>query len=147
MSKFKISKGDVRVGNFIYHVENSHIKVTDVYGNVTHRVSKYIAKGQMLSVALENADKDPKMLAWLENYAIAAFNFLSAVPDEELLRTVVEATNDCFLRHKDLYGIKDDISKDEDDKILQETKDEVEAMEELKKTAEEGEKEGDNGAE
>jgi hypothetical protein len=36
-------------------------------------------------------------------------------------------------RHKDFYGIKQDITPEEDKEILQETKETYEAIEELKK--------------
>ena len=36
-------------------------------------------------------------------------------------------------RHKDFYGIKEDIIKEKDDEILQEAKETYEAIEELKK--------------
>lgn len=133
MSKFKISPNDIRVGNFVYHDEPNHIKISDIQGNVTHRISKFIAKGQILMAAMQNSKEDEGQKKYLENYAVVTFNFLSAVPDSKLFEEVLQSTVDCINRHKDIYGIKEDITKKEDDQILAKEKALNEAMEQMKK--------------
>ena len=64
------------------------------------------------------------------------FNVLSCVPDAEFFDALNKASVDCVNRHKDLYGIKENIGKEEDDAILSEQKELNEAMEELKEGAE-----------
>lgn len=134
MSKFKISKDDLRIGNFVFHEEKGHIKVSDLNGNVTHRISTWIAKGQVLKAAMDGLkDGDSNMERYLENYAVVTFNFLSAVPDADLHKEVLESTIACINRHKDVYGIKDDITPEEDAKILDEEKNLEKALEEARK--------------
>lgn len=133
MSKFKISPNDIRVGNFVYHDESNHIKISDIQGNVTHRISKFVAKGQILMAAMQNSKEDEGQKTYLENYAVVTFNFLSAVPDSQLFSEVLQSTVDCINRHKDIYGIKEDIAKKEDDQILAKEKVLNEAMEQMKK--------------
>lgn len=125
--KFKINKSDKRIGNFVYHPENDAVKLSDISGLITHRVSTLIPKGQFIAGAIEN-DYDK----WLEAYAVVMFNVLSCVPDEQFLNELNNAAVNCVERHPQLYGLKKDIDKAEDDAILKDQKEYHEAIESLK---------------
>ena len=127
--KIKLDKRDTRVGNFVYTLEPDHIKVQDISLTITHRINRHIAKGQLLEMMLE----DPKKYGNdLHNYATLMYNLLCTVPDATLYEDMNTAVLACINRHKDVYGIKENIGKAEDDKILQEERELHEAVEEIK---------------
>ena len=126
--KFKINKGDRRVGNFVYHLERDAVKVSDINGIVSHRISTFTPKGQFVAMAVEQKDKED----WLMAYAVTVFNVLSCVPDATFMEELNKSAKDCIERHPDIYGIKKDISKEEDDKVVADQKELHEAVESLK---------------
>lgn len=135
---------DIRVGNFVFHEEDGHVKVEDVAGAMSARVSKYIAKGQFLVMAMDECAGDDGLRNYLQNIAATTFNFLSCVPDYEFMREVNEAVGRCLDRHKDIYGIKEVVDAEEDAKDLQDVK---ETQESIGKLSEQIEKEGEDAAE
>lgn len=127
--KLKLDKRDVRVGNFVYSIEPDHIRVQDISRTITHRISRHIVKGQMLQILLKEPEKHEKAL---RDYATLMYNLLCVLPDAEFYKEMYEAGLRCVNRHKDIYGIKEDITDAEDAKIVQEEKELHEAMEEIK---------------
>lgn len=125
--RLKLSKDERQYGNFIYKNEAEHIKICDINGNLTHRVSKQLTVGRMMEIALKE-----KQTVWLENYATLVWLFSNIVTDEQFFTDVDKACNDCAYRHPEIYGLEPNISKVEDDEILQESKEVYEAIEELK---------------
>lgn len=129
IKKPKIASGDVRVGNFIYHKEEGYIKISDVAGMISHRLSIFIPKGRLLMEAMEQQTEGAKR--FLENYAVVMFNVMGCVVDNKFLAEINDAAHGAINRHKDIYGIKEDISDKEDNQILQEVKETQEAIKEL----------------
>ena len=125
--KLKLSKDERQIGNFIYKNEPEHIKICDINSQVTHRVSKSLNIGRMLEMALKE-----KKEQYLANYAAMTWLFSNIVTDEQFFLDIDKACVDCVNRHKDFYGIKDDITTEQDAEILQEAKETYEAIEELK---------------
>ena len=125
--KLKLSKDERQIGNFIYKNEAEHIKICDINSAVTHRVGKHLNIGRMLEMALKER-KDQ----YLANYAAMTWLFSNIVTDEQFFLDIDKACVDCVNRHKDFYGIKDDITTEQDAEILQEAKETYEAIEELK---------------
>ena len=70
---------------------------------------------------------------WLVNYAAMVWLFSNIVTDEQFFHDIDKACIDCVNRHKDFYGINEDIPTEEDAEILQESKEVYEAIEEMKK--------------
>ena len=126
--KMKLSKDERQIGNFIYKNEADHIKICDINSQMTHRVAKHLNIGRMLEMALKERKDN-----WLENYASMLWLFSNIVTDEQFFLDIDKACVDCVNRHKDFYGIKDDITTEQDAEILQEAKETYEAIEELKK--------------
>ena len=124
----KLYKNDVRVGNFVFTDENTHIKVQDISMTVVHRYRKGTVKASLLKMLMEDPDVHGNAML---NYAAVMFNVLSVVPDAEFCAAVITAATDCINRHKNLYGVADDIGKDDDDKILAEERDLHDAAEEI----------------
>jgi len=119
--KVKLERGDVRVGNFVIHTENEHYKIQDINSVFSVRASIITPIGQLIKAALENLKGgDENSERFLHDYCAVFYNVLSVAPDYEFLGAIQKASVDCLNRHKDMYGIKDDISKEEDDRILKE---------------------------
>ena len=127
--KVKLDNRDVRVGNFVYTNEPDHIKVQDINLTITHRINRGIAKGQLLAMMLDDPKKYERDL---HNYAAIIYNLLCTVPDAQMYEDINKAVMECINRHKDVYGMKDDITPEDDAKIVQEEKELHEAMEEIK---------------
>ena len=126
--KLKLSKDEKQFGNFIIKNEAEHVKITDINGNMSHRLSKHLNMGQMLAIAIKD-----KQTTWIENYSALVWLFSNIVTDEQFFIDINKACEDCVMRHPEIYGIKETLSEDEDKAILDEVKGTEEAIEELKK--------------
>lgn len=126
--KLKLSKDERQIGNFIYKNEPEHIKICDINSQMTHRVAKHLNIGRMLEMALKE-----KKDQYLANYAAMTWLYSNIVTDEQFFLDIDKACVDCVNRHKEFYGIKEDIAPEEDKEILQEAKETYDAIEELKK--------------
>jgi len=129
-NKVKLQRGDVRIGNFVYHAEKEHYKVQDINGVFSLRLYGQMPAAMMMRAGLLNAQENE---AFLHSYAAVMYNVLSCVPDEEFMKAINEAAIACVNRHKEFYGIKDDVTPEEDAKIVQEEKELEEAVQEAKK--------------
>lgn len=127
--RIRLQRGDVQVGSFIFHAEKDHYKLTDINGVFSVRVSGYTTIGVMMRAALD-APKDNE--TFLHNYAAVMYNALSAVPDMEFLASVNDAAVSAVERHKDMYGIKEEIGEERDAAILQEERELEEATHEAR---------------
>lgn len=126
--RLKLSKDERQVGNFVFKNEPEHIKICDINSAMTHRVGKHLNIGRFLELGMKEAgDKG------LSNYAGLLWLFSNIVPDVEFLKDIDKACTDCVNRHKEFYGIKEDITAEQDKEILDEVKATTEAIEELKK--------------
>lgn len=126
--KLKFSKDERQIGNFIWKNEAEHIKICDINSAMTHRVAKHLNIGRMLEMALKER-KDQ----YLANYAAMTWLFSNIVTDEQFFLDIDKACVDCVNRHKEFYGITEDITPEKDAEILQEAKETIEAIEELNK--------------
>ena len=126
--KLKLSKDERQIGNFVWKNEAEHIKITDINSNLSHRVSKHLNIGRMLEMALKEKHDN-----YLGNYAAMVWLFSNIVTDEQFFLDIDKACVDCVNRHKEFYGIKEDITPEQDKEILEEAKQTYEAIEELKK--------------
>lgn len=126
--KLKLSKDERQIGNFVYKNEPEHIKICDINSQMTHRVAKHLNIGRMLEMALKE-----KKDQYLANYAAMTWLYSNIVTDEQFFLDIDKACVACVNRHKEFYGIKEDITPEADKEILQEAKETYEAIEELKK--------------
>lgn len=143
LRKAKVVAGDIRIGNFIFHKEEGYVKIADTAGMMSHRISVLIPKGRLLAEAIEQAKSTEGAKKFLESYSVVMFNVLGCVIDNQFLTELNEAAHKAVNRHKDLYGIKDDIDKKEDDIILGEVKKTQEAIKELRGDAKEENADGE----
>ena len=123
--KLKLSKDERQIGNFVWKNEEEFVKVCDINSQMTHRVSKFLNIGRMLEMAIkDNQD------VFLENYGALVWVFANITPDPEFFNDIDAACTACINRHKEFYGIKDDLTVEEDKEILDETKEVHNAIEE-----------------
>ena len=125
--KLRLHRGERRIGNFVFKNESEHIKITDINSNLSHRISKTLNVGRMLEIAFKERHEQ-----YLGNYAAMVWLFSNIVTDEQFFLDIDKACMDCVGRHKEFYGIKEDITPAEDDEILEEAKAVYEAVEELR---------------
>jgi hypothetical protein len=126
--KLKLSKDERQIGNFVFKNEPEYIKICDINSQITHRVAKHLNIGRFLEMGLK--EKDDNSLA---NYATLLWLFSNILPDVEFVNDIDKACGACVNRHKEFYGIKEDITPEQDKEILEESKEVYEAIEELKK--------------
>ena len=126
--KLKLSKDERQIGNFVYKNEAEYIKICDINSQMTHRVAKHLNIGRMLEMALKERQD-----TYLANYAAMTWLFSNIVTDEQFFLDIDKACVDCVNRHKEFYGIEEDITPERDKEIIQEAKETYEAIEELKK--------------
>lgn len=126
--KLKLDKNERQIRNFVFKNEDEHIKICDINSQITHRVGKHLNIGRMLEMALKDKQDN-----WLGNYAAMLWLFSNIVTDEQFFHDIDKACVDCVNRHKEFYGIKEDITPEQDKEIIDEVKATTEAIEELKK--------------
>ena len=126
--KLKLSKDERQIGNFVYKNEPEYIKICDINSQMTHRVAKHLNIGRMLEMALKEKQDN-----YLANYAAMTWLYSNIVTDEQFFLDIDKACVACVNRHKEFYGIKKDITPEQDKEILEESKEVYEAIEELKK--------------
>lgn len=129
--KMKLARNERQIGNFVFKNEEEYIKICDINSQMTHRMSKTVLLGQQLEIALkQKADN------YLHNYASLLFLFSNVVTDEQFFVDINKVCVDCVNRHKDFYGIEDDLTAEQDNEILEEARHVYEAIEDLKKEEE-----------
>ena len=126
--KLKLTKGERQIGNFIFKNEPEYIKISDINSAMTHRVSKHLNIGRLLEMALKERSDN-----YLANYASMTWLYSNVVTDEQFFMDINKACVDCVERHKEFYGIKDDIAPETDKEILDEVQGVQEAIRELDK--------------
>ena len=125
--KLKLSKNERQIGNFVWKNEPEYIKVCDINSAITHRISKQLNVGKMFEMAL-NEKNDTS----LSLYAAILWLFSNIVPDPQWAQDIDKACADCINRHKAFYGIKEDLTEEEDKEILEEVKEVQELLQEEK---------------
>lgn len=125
--KLKLSKDERQIGNFVFKNEPEYIKICDINSQMTHRVSKHLNIGRFLEMGLKQKDDNS-----LSNYATMLWYFSNVLPDIKFKFAIEKACEDCVNRHKEFYGIKEDITSEQDKEIIDDVKATNEAIEELK---------------
>lgn len=122
--KIILQRGDYRAGNFVFHREARHIKVSATSGIVSWRIAIDTAVGYLVATAIQE-----KRDEWLRTYAAMNFSQLCVVPDSDYFTAHSEIVNRQAEKHPEFYGKeKPSENKEEDDKILQEEREMHEAV-------------------
>ena len=129
--KLKLAKNERQIGNFIFKNEDEYVKICDINSQVTHRVSKGVHIGYMLEQALKERQDN-----YLHSYASLVYLFSNVITDEQFFADINKVCVDCVNRHKEFYGIEEDITIEKDNEIIEEAREVYEAIEELKKEEE-----------
>lgn len=142
--KIKIGANDLRAGNFIFHREPEYWKVYDLHQTFAVRVSAYVTAGKVIEMLVGQCERGKESsLDFLKGYAAVMFNFLCSVPDNAMLTKVNEACVESLERNKQMFGVKNDNTAQEDSEALDEVKDVMELDEQAKKDYEKEKKEAE----
>ncbi len=114
--------------NFKYHDEEEHIKISDIGDMFSVRLNKRTTN---LGYFLTLATKD-KYHGFLESVSKILLCIFSIAWDKEFLEDIMKAYIACLERNKKQYGLKEDISEEEDKKIVDEQRKLHEAEEKLR---------------
>lgn len=115
-AQIRLQNGDYRVGNFVFHDENNHVKCMDISGMTSWRVSADTSVGMLVRLAIKE-----KHDVWLKNYAAMMFSMLCLVPDNSFFAKHADLINAQVAAHPEYYGKPQPTDdKEEDDRILQE---------------------------
>lgn len=136
-----LRKNELRLGNFVVRKENADMVFMDLNGLTSLRLSRDTANGRMMAELWDMAQKEKSANAaqMLEMYSVTMMNVHCTMPflkpQEDGWNYLVrlnELSNECVHRNAEFYGLKPDISDEEDAKIVSELKEEAEQMERLK---------------
>jgi hypothetical protein len=125
--KMKLAKNERQIGNFILKNEEFYMKVQDISSQITHRVSKLLNIGKFLEMAYKEKSNEN-----IHVYMALLWMFSNVIPDVDFAKDINAACVACINRHKDFYGIKEDISAEEDAEILREAEETYDSIEKLK---------------
>ncbi len=129
--KLKLAKNERQIRNFVFKNEDEYMKICDINSQITHRVSKGVHIGYMLEKAFKDRADN-----YLHSYASLVYLFSNVVTDDQFFTDINKCCVDCINRHKEFYGIEEDIAAEKDKEILEEAREVYEAVEELKKEEE-----------
>lgn len=101
--KFKLEKGDIRVGNFVLSVEEQHIKVQDLNKFFTLRFHERMPVGIWLDGLIKRGDNGKDSL---KTYIAVIWSVLSVIPDSEYMQSLVDDAQEGLKRHPEWYGKK-----------------------------------------
>jgi len=127
--KVKLEKGEVRIGNYFVKAEPEFIKIQDLNCVFTHRIGKKTAVGIWVTNMLKQGDGGEKSLL---TYIGTLWSVFSPAPDNEYVEALLNAASECLNRHPDWYGIKTDVTDEEDAKIIEEERDLAEFVEQVR---------------
>lgn len=110
--KIKLESGEIRVGNFFIREESDgkHIKATDLNSCFTLRIRRAMPVGMWLCHLTRRGDAG---LGSIRTYLAVMWSVMSAIPDDEYVKSLMEASKACMSRHPEWYGPKE-VSKDGD---------------------------------
>lgn len=132
-NKLKLDKNERRVGNFIVRNDETHMKVTDINQVFSHRADKRTPVGMFIEECYLALTKDESTGKGLANWLAVIFTAFSVIPDVDFLNQVMEASTKCMERHPEAYGLPDqNITDEEDAKIIQEERELAEFEEQVK---------------
>ena len=100
----RLAKNERRIGNFLVKEEPGHMKLTDLGGVMSFRVSKKMPVGVWLYNLYKR--KDDSAGDTLKVFVSTVWSTLSVVPDDEYIQLLLTGSRACLERHKEWYGMK-----------------------------------------
>lgn len=104
--KVKTEKGEIRVGNFFVREESDgeHIKATDLNSYFSFRFRRAMPIGRWICHLTRKGDAG---LGSIKTYLAVMWSVMSAIPDDEYVKSLMEASKACMSRHPEWYGAKE----------------------------------------
>lgn len=131
-----LSKNEWRIGNFVIKDEENHVKIVTANApaklplwSIRYRKDAAISAFILLCAEhLHNKNYADRLHNWLS----VMYNATSIIPDieENLLVEINTACDKCFAKTKHFYGVQD-LTDEEDAKILAEEREKVELKEDI----------------
>ena len=119
--KVKLEANEVRVGNFFVCREENHMKIQDLNGVFHVRVMRQVAIGIWLENMWSRAvNGDEGAINTLKTYIATMWSVYSVVPDDGFITDALRSAKDSLGRHPEWYGIKADVTAEEDADALEE---------------------------
>lgn len=137
--KPKLDPGEKRIGNFIVKDEDGHIKLSDIGGLFTHRMSKATPIGAFLKGAWDEMSADEQTKKGIGNWIAVIFTVFATVPDVDFMTEVYESAERCMQRHPEAYGMSAGPGAEEENaQVEREMKELMEFEESIKGAADAG---------
>ena len=131
--KVKLEANEVRVGNFFVKCEEEHIKLTDLNGVFSFRAHRNVPIGIWLENIWSRAmNADEGAINTLKTYIATMWSVFSVAPDDEYISDALQMANAALNRHPEWYGVKKDVTEEEDAEAIEEVKEMKEFEEEIK---------------
>lgn len=132
-----MEKDEVRVGNFFVKREEEHIKIVDLNGVFSFRANRRMAIGIWLeNIWARAVNGEEVALSTLKTYIATMWSVFSVAPDDDYIGDMLKVAQDALERHPDWYGIKSDVTDEEDAEVIQEVREMKEFEDDLRKLAE-----------
>lgn len=135
--KVKLERRDLRIGNFVLTDEGEGVSLSDIGGLMKLRLSGDLTSAKIIKMFMESAKEgDENSKTALAAYVTVMYNLCSTSPfhrtQEDGFNFLLELNKlviRCVNLNKDLYGLKEDISAEEDEEIVNDLR-EVNELEE-----------------
>lgn len=134
--EIKLSKGEYKVGNFIFKDEENHFKIFTANAPIrlpmwSIRYRKDMAIARFIQYCIENLNNE-NYVKHLHNWLAVMYNVTAIVPEGVFLTETNEAAIKSLKNNPALYGISpEQLSDDEDNYILKEEREKVELMDKI----------------
>lgn len=131
--KLKLDAKDIRVGNFVFTLEEGHVKVQDINSVYVLRIGRRMPLGVWVENILGMGEKGHDTL---HTWVATMWSVLSPAPDNDYITGLLKAADEALHRHPEWYGIKADATDEEDAEALREVKEMTEFEEQVRDLAE-----------
>lgn len=121
-----LGRRDTRIGNFVFTDLDDAVSLQDINGTLRMRVNLRSLGGMLLKIALNEGDSEGYLRAW----AATMYNVCLCPADEKFLLDLNDVCQRCYERHQDLYSVRD-VTDEEDAKIIEEERENREALDEI----------------
>lgn len=128
--KVMLEKGEVRVSNFFFKLEKSHIKVQDLSTMLSLRIRREAAVGMWVEAMIR---KGEEAYPSLELYAASMFMVMLTVPDDDFITDMSGVVTRAVERHPEFYGVsREDLTDEQQSSVVAEEEAKAEFIEQLK---------------
>lgn len=126
----KLTSVDTKIGEFVVSRYKERLQIQTTSKNWALSIDNDMLIARLIDLFIEDGRKED-----LHMIVVCLYNSTCVIPDSEYLNALTDGVIACMNRHKDLYG-QQDVSDEEDAKIIDELKKDHQAAELLKEDLE-----------